>query len=170
PNTSMDTAIEPERSEAEAAPVRVRNAALWVIVTLLSILFLKLAQSVFVPVLIGVLLAYALEPLVGGLRRLRIPRVVAATLVMFALAAGSATALWCLRDQAGAFLDELPESARKLRTLVETHRREGEPGPIDSIQQAATEIEKTATAAAGGEEAPKGVTRVQLVAPTIRFR
>jgi predicted PurR-regulated permease PerM len=166
----MSLTVEPVAEQTRERAVRVRSTALWIIVVLLSILLLKLAQSVFVPVLIGVLVAYALEPLVALLMRARLPRVIAATLVVLAIAGGTGIAMWCLRDQAAAFLDELPESARRLRTLVETHRNQGEPGPIDSLQQAASEIEKTATAATGGEESPKGVTRVQLVAPTVRFR
>jgi predicted PurR-regulated permease PerM len=102
--------------------------------------------------------------------RLRLPRVVAATLVVLALSCGTGLAMWGLRNQAASFLDGLPESARRLRTLVETHRGQGEPGPIDSIQRAASEIEKTASAATGTEESPKGVTRVQLVSPTVRIR
>lgn len=166
---SVNSVVERDQEEAPGTAVKVRSAALWIVVVLLSILLLRFAQRIFVPVLIGVLLAYALEPLVALLMRLRIPRFAAATLLLLAFTGGAGVGLYCLRDQAAAFLDELPESARRLRTLVETHRRDGEPGPIHSIQQAASEIEKTASAAAGAEESPNGVTRVQVVAPAIRF-
>jgi predicted PurR-regulated permease PerM len=173
----MSAPIEiPRASELEDAvpvegrTVKVRSTALSLVLVLLCILLLRFARQVFVPIVIAVLLAYALEPLVMLLRRLRIPRFAAASLLLLAFLGGSGLVLYGLRGQAAAFVDQLPESARKLRTLVETHRREGEPGPIESIQQAATEIEKTASAAAGTEEPPKGVTRVQVVSPTLRFR
>jgi predicted PurR-regulated permease PerM len=61
-------------------PVNLRSAALWVIAVIVSLAALRFASAVFVPLVVGVMLSYALTPLVNQIVRLYIPRVLAAAM------------------------------------------------------------------------------------------
>lgn len=132
-----------------------------VLVTVALVFLLKYAQAMFIPLVLGVLVSYALEPVVGRLVRIRIPRPLAAAVVL-CLAVGSAgVLLYQLRFQADAIVQELPEAARRLRRTLE-REKPGAPSTLTQVQQAATELEKAASAAAAPPPLPSGVTRVQL--------
>ena len=70
--------LEPPKNEAEPttvpAPIDIRSAALTIIAVLALILVLRLAQDVFVPIVLGILISYALEPIVARLVSWRVPR------------------------------------------------------------------------------------------------
>src|SRR4051794_15462194 len=69
-----------------------------VILAVLAITFvLHWAQKFFIPLLIGIILSYTLNPIVNSLERIKIPRVVGATLVVLALIAGAALSVMSLR-------------------------------------------------------------------------
>jgi membrane protein implicated in regulation of membrane protease activity len=61
-------------------PVDVRSASLVVIAVLASIFALRWAAAVFIPLMLSLILTYALAPLVDRLERLRVPRVIGAAL------------------------------------------------------------------------------------------
>src|SRR4051812_45963457 len=65
----------------------VHNIALTVIAAIAFILLLQYAQAVVIPVVLGVLMSYALEPIVAFLVRARFPRPVAAGIVLLMLTA-----------------------------------------------------------------------------------
>ena len=54
-----------------------RSAALTVLAVLAVVLVLQYAQAMVIPIVLGVLVSYALEPAVTGLVRLHLPRRVA---------------------------------------------------------------------------------------------
>ena len=144
-------------------PVDIRNVALSVIAVILSALFLQYAQAVLIPVVIGMLTFYALDPIVDRLQKAGVPRVVGAWVVLAALIGASGYGLWTLRDDAIAVVDELPRAAAEVRQSL---RQQREPSAIDKLQEAAKEIDKTAAAAAGpATPDPGGVQRVQIVQP-----
>jgi len=144
-------------------PVDIRNVALSVIAVILSVLFLQYAQAVLIPVVIGMLTFYALDPIVDRLQKAGVPRVVGAWVVLAALIGASGYGLWTLRDDAIAVVDELPRAAAEVRQSL---RQQREPSAIDKLQEAAKEIDKTAAAAAGpATPDPGGVQRVQIVQP-----
>lgn len=144
-------------------PVDIRNVALSVIAVILSVLFLQYAQAVLIPVVIGMLTFYALDPIVDRIQKAGVPRVVGAALVLATLVGAAGYGLWTLRDDAVAVIDELPRAATEVRQSLRTRR---EPNAIDKLQEAAKEIDKTAAAAAGpATPDPGGVQRVQVVQP-----
>ena len=144
-------------------PVDIRNVALSVIAVILSVLFLQYAQAVLIPVVIGMLTFYALDPIVDRIQKAGVPRVVGAWVVLAALIGASGYGLWTLRDDAIAVVDELPRAAAEVRQSL---RQQREPSAIDKLQEAAKEIDKTAAAAAGpATPDPGGVQRVQIVQP-----
>jgi predicted PurR-regulated permease PerM len=146
--------------EQPQATVDVRSAALTVLAVLATILVLQYAQSMIIPIVLGVLISYALEPIVAQLARWRVPRALGAAVVLMALTASIGWLLYGLRSEARAIVDQLPQAARRLRQIVENDRPPTAVA-IEQVQKAATELEKAATAAAPPPPAA-GVQRVQV--------
>jgi predicted PurR-regulated permease PerM len=157
-------------SEDLAAPaaINIRSVALTVLALSATMVVLWWAQEVFIPIVLSVLISYALEPLVLGLMRAKLPRAAAAAIVVLALASGLGYTAWTLSDDAAKIVASLPEAAQKLRLSLRTAR--GEAGTIEQMQRAADELQKTADATAGPNPAPRGVQRVQVEQPAIDFR
>ncbi len=153
---------------AAPAPVGMRSLALTIIVTLLVVAGLHLAQSVLVPVAFGVLISYALDPVVTSLERRRVPRALGATVVLTALVAGCGWLGYSLRFQAAALAADLPKAANRLRASVRDLQTSGGPAsPMRKVQEAARTIEKTASEASGAASPPSGVARVQVEQPAV---
>ena len=157
-------------SDDLAAPdaINIRSVSLTVLAFAAAMVILWWAQEVFIPIVLSVLISYALEPLVVTLMRVRLPRIAAAALVVAAMASGLGYSAWTLSDDAAEIVARLPEAAQRLRQAVRSPR--GEPGTIAQMQKAADELQKTADATAGPNPAPRGVQRVQVEEPTIDFR
>jgi predicted PurR-regulated permease PerM len=144
--TVASTPARPSNGEAHApAPVRraidVRGVALTVLVVLACLFALQWARPVLVPMLIAVLLSYALEPMVNRLVRWQVPRALAASLVFIATLGGAAALGYALSYQLAAAADRLPSAALELREAVQSYRS-GAPGTVANVQAAATELQK----------------------------
>ena len=167
-NPGTAAASEP----GQQSPLDVRSVTLSIIAVFGAIFLLRYAQELFIPIVLGVLIAYALNPLVSGLTRLRIPRTVAATLVILGIIGGVASGLYALRNQASAALETLPETVQQVRLKLSELRRASPDSTtaIDKLQKAAKEIERTAEEATGAKQAAQrgGVTRVQIDEPAFR--
>jgi len=96
-----------------------RYAAVIVIATLAVLFAMREAREFLIPLVLSILLAYALEPLVHTLvRRARVPRPISATLVMVALVAALVFGTFSLQNQVGAIVDSLPQTVQKVsRTM-----------------------------------------------------
>ena len=76
----MDERVTPEGERKEdnpiliRMPVDVRSVSLSIIAALASIFALQYAQPVLIPVVLGVLLSYAMSPIVTSFARLHLPR------------------------------------------------------------------------------------------------
>lgn len=140
-------------------PTDVRSVALTVIAVVLVVLALQYAQAMLIPIVLGVLISYALDPVVEWLARARLPRPLAAALVLGALVAGSGWMLYQMSYQVAAIVDQLPDAARKLRRQLE-NSRPTQSGTMGKVQQAADELEKAADAA--GPRTPSNVQKVQV--------
>jgi predicted PurR-regulated permease PerM len=124
-------------------PVHVRNIALMVIAVIASLFALQWAKAVFIPLLMGVMLSYALTPAVERLQRWHLPRPAGAGLLLAAIVAGLVWATASISDDANEMIASLPEVAQKVRKSLQG------PGPgsgstIDKVQQAAAEFERAA--------------------------
>ena len=152
---------------AVSVPTDIRSVALTILVVFAGILMLRYAGAVVIPIVLAVLMSYALEPLVARLTRVRVPRALAAAIVLFLVAGAGGTLLYQLRYEASEIVQQIPEAARRLRRTIERDGRQSS-STLGQVQQAATEIEKTANAAAPSTP-PRGVTRVQVEEPPIRI-
>jgi predicted PurR-regulated permease PerM len=163
-NESSTATNESSTATAVAQPsTDVRTMSLTIIAVAVVIFVLQYAQSVIIPVVLGLLISYALEPVVAFLVRWKIPRAIAAAVVLVALTATSGWLLYGLRSEAAAIVDQLPDAARRLRQIMENDRPTGT-GAIARVQKAATELEKAATAAAPPPPS-SGIQHVQVDPP-----
>jgi predicted PurR-regulated permease PerM len=117
----------------------VRTIALVVIAFILSAAALVLAHSLLVPIVIGTLLSYMLEPAVVLLGRLHVPRFLGATLVFIVTLALVTGTAYGLRHQATAALDRLPGAVQQLRVTVQTRLR-SKPRQVTQVERAAAEL------------------------------
>jgi predicted PurR-regulated permease PerM len=95
------------------------SRALWVLATLATVAFLKLAAELLIPIALGVLASLALEPVVAWLVRQRVPRALAAAGVLILLLASAAWGVYSLRDSLAEALEALPSAARRARQMLE---------------------------------------------------
>ena len=119
-------------------------------------------QALFAPLAFGLLLFYALDPVVDAMERIRIPRWIGAAV---------AIVLDLRHDRRGRLHaagrgDDRDQSAADGRTAHHradrSRRADRESGPLDKVEQAAAELQKTDTP----KPAP-GVMRVQVEEPRI---
>jgi predicted PurR-regulated permease PerM len=155
----VPSSVEPET--ISRVPIDVRVASVAVLAVIGILLFLQFAQEFFIPLVLGVLISYTLDPIVSWLQRRSIPRALGAIVVLAALVGSVVFSVYRLRDDAVAVIDKLPAAAIKLRETVRVTQRDGR-GLMDKVQAAATEVEKTTTAAFGPGAERAGVTRVTV--------
>jgi predicted PurR-regulated permease PerM len=122
----MATALPERRSDAQPTPAATPPPAttqagnpwiarsLIVIAALAIVAALKLGQAVVVPVLFAVFFVLLLSPTVEWLARRRVPRVVAASIVMLALVMIVGAALSATWDPAREWLDTAPATLKQL--------------------------------------------------------
>lgn len=144
--------------------VGIGGASLLVIALLGSIYTMHWARAVLVPLMLGLILAYALRPLVERLVRHAVPCPLAAAFVVAALVAAPAAGAWSLADETTQFIEALPQVAHRLREALRGERPATET-PIDKVQQAATQLEQAARETAPPPAVGRGVTRVQIEKP-----
>lgn len=151
PHPSTDGPATLLSAAAEAHPPRPRApAALLVLATLAVGYTLWAAQEVILPVLLAAFFALIGNPLIRGLRRLYVPRFLAALLVLCVGLAGAGTLAVQLVAPATAWAEQAPREARKLgRQLQELTR------PMHEANRIAEDM---ARAAAGD-----GSRRVEVV-------
>jgi predicted PurR-regulated permease PerM len=166
----MDPTDPPTPADAEPQPVRlhtpvnVRSVSLALLATIATVFALHAASAVFIPLLLGVALSYALSPLVQRMERLRVPRALGAGLLIGGLFASGGWAALALSDDATALIASLPAATQKVREAVRTQR--GRESAIDQMQRAAAELEQAAQESATARPAAaRGVTRVSIERP-----
>jgi predicted PurR-regulated permease PerM len=159
---------EDSASASLRVPLDIRSVSLFVLATVACVFMLKQLHDVVVPIVLSALIFYALVPAVEWMVRHRVPRTIAAILMMFALVGGLGGAAYGLSDEASAVVQGMPQTIEKLRQSVRGLRRQSNDS-FSQVQKAANALEQTATEAVGGHTAPRGVTRVQIVQPTFRL-
>lgn len=127
-------------------PADPRSVALAVVAILALVFALHWARTFCVSLLMGILIAYALNPVVVRMERMRIPRWAASTMVIFVLCGAAVLAAGMLGGQIRAVAEQLPEAARKISAKI---ARDGEAGTLEKVQAAAREIEKATNQATG---------------------
>ncbi len=156
----VQEAVAQDSAPLVPVPVDMRNAALTVLAVIAVLLVLQYAQSVFIPLVLGLLISYALDPFVTRLQRMRVPRAVGAGMLLLVMVGGGGAFLYQLRFQVQQIIQQLPDGARRLRQALE-QQQGGTTDALKKVQQAATELEQ-AGSPSGAVPARPGVTRVQV--------
>jgi len=159
------------RAETPSMPaetrVSIRSVALTVLAFAAGMYLLHWAQEAFIPIVLSILISYSLEPIVTLMTRVRVPRIIAAGLVVLMTGGVLGYGIYSLSDDVTELVAQVPDAAQRLRRMMD---RDSSPGPIEQVQKAAAELQKTADQATGTNPARKDVTRVQIEEPAINVR
>ena len=157
-------------SLAMRAPINVRSLSL-ILLTVLAVIFaLHWAKAVFIPLMLGVMISYALSPLVALIQKWHVPRAIGAGVLLLGIVGGAGYLVYSLSDDAAELIETLPEAAQKFRKTLRAERGTSE-GTMEKVQKAATQIERAASeTGAPAPVAPSGVTRVQIEKPKINVK
>lgn len=151
-------------------PVDVYSLSLAVLALLAVIFALQWAQVVLIPLMLGVMISYALSPVVNLMEKWHIPRVLGAALLLLTIVGGTSYAVYSLSDDAGNLIESLPEAVQKLR-VTQIKERGAPAGTMEKVQNAATQIEQAASESGSkAPSAPRGVTRVQVEKPQVNIK
>ena len=131
---------------------------------------LNWAQSFVISLLLGILFAYTLNPLVVWLERIKIPRIIGASIVMLSVITVVLLSTYALRGQMQTIVNQLPIAASKLSSITNEWRHD-KLGNMQKVQNAADAIERattqaTATTSSTNKRAP---TIVVMAPPALKL-
>jgi len=141
--------------------VNARGLSLGILATIAFIFALQWAQKFFVPLLLGILIAYTLNPVVRWLERWHIRRIIGATLVTAMIVGAMGGTLYRLQGEFFNILDELPKLTHKVTRILSN--TSGERSTLQQMQAAAAEIERAASNV--GADARRAVQQRRQSAP-----
>ena len=151
-------ANDPNQPPSESLPrlpihVNARGMALGIIATIAFVYALQWAQDFLVPLLLGIFLAYTLNPVVMWLERCKIPRSIGATLVTVAMICALGGVLHRVQGEIFNLVDDLPRITQKFTKLLR-NTNDGTPGTIAQMQAAAAQIEQATASVVTDGRAP----------------
>ena len=148
--------------------IQVKNVALVILTTIAVIYALDWAQSFIITVLLGALLAYALNPVVLRLESIKINRGIGSTIVILGLIGCIVFSGYALRNQVQSIISILPEAAVKLTSGFAVKR--GDPlSNMQKVQIAASQVE-SATSAAENAVPSKKKAPMRVVVEEPKFK
>ena len=153
---------EQDSTTALIEAINIRSMSLIVLTSIASLYFIDWAQPVLLPLVVAVLISFALDPLVATLDRIHIPRPLGAALVLCALIAILAAASVPLKQEAMAMLDKIPQAIKELQR-EDASASEDEESIMEKAQIAAKQIEETAEKSQEEPAVQAGVTPVRVV-------
>lgn len=146
------------------------SIALTVLAVIAVVFALHWAQAVFIPLMLGVMISYALSPPVNLMQRWHVPRTIGAGLLLLAIVGGAGSAVYSLGEEASDMIETLPAAVAKLRGALLSGKGTAE-GPMEKVQRAASELEQVASGTATPTPTPpRGVTRVQVEKPRLNVQ
>lgn len=157
-----EIADEPRRPVTD-----IHSIALKVLAVLAVVYVLHWAQAVFIPVVVGLMINYALSPLVNLMQKWHIPRALGAAILLLSIVGGIGATAYSLRDEASNMIETLPDSAKKFRRTLSKEWGTSE-GTMEKVQKAAIQLERAASeTGVTNPVVPRGVTRVQIEKSTL---
>ncbi len=146
PDPMLAVIAEPESESARVLlhmPVDIRSMSLVVLAALACLFVLHWAKDVFIPVMLSVLLSYALSPLVNSMELKRIPRWLGAAVLLMAIFGAIGSTVYSFSNEAAQMVEALPAAALKFRQSVKP-RSDRPDSTLNTVQKAATQIEQAA--------------------------
>ena len=148
-------------------PVDVYSFSLALLTVLAVIFVLHWARAIFIPLMLGVMISYALSPPVNLMQKWRIPRAIGAAVLLLGIVGGTGSLVYSLSDDAAKLIETLPDAAQKIRLAMLKERGTSE-GMMENVQKTATKLEQVAKETGTPvPAAPRGVTRVQIEKPKL---
>jgi len=135
--------------DALTGPFSVRSAALSGLFVLACLYTLYFARVFLLPVVLALLLSFVLQPLVRGLKRLRIPAGLGALVVLLALVGALVAGGFYLAGPAVEWMDRAPGSMRTLEAKLRELK-----APVERMSAATARVEEMTQV---GEEGPRPV-------------
>ena len=96
-------------------PVDVYSISLALLAVLAVVFVLHWARALFIPLMLGVMISYALSPPVNLLQKWRIPRAIGAAVLLLGIVGGTGSLVYSLSDDAVRLIETLPDAAQKIR-------------------------------------------------------
>ncbi|WP_148863656.1 AI-2E family transporter [Marinobacter fonticola] len=158
---SEKTAGEDPETKVLIKSINIRSTALVLLTTVATLYFIEWAQAVLLPLVVSVLLSYALDPLVSLLERLHLPRVLSAALILSLLVGILGLSSVPLKEEAAAMLDKVPVAMDRFQRT--SNGGATEESMVEKAQKAAKKIEATAAEDDDNNDTPIGVTPVMIV-------
>jgi predicted PurR-regulated permease PerM len=159
-------------SRVTLPPVRVavdaRGMGLGILAVLASLFALQWAQAFMVPLLLGIVVSYTLNPFVTWCEETKLPRGAATVIVMAGVIGALGIGTYALRGQAQTIIEQLPEAASKFAAGL-SRLQGGQASTMQKVQNAATVVEKAAQAATSPAAPRQPATHVIVDQPTFKL-
>jgi predicted PurR-regulated permease PerM len=147
--------------------VNARGVALAFLAFIAAVLALRWAQTFFVSLLIGILIAYTLNPIVVWLERIKIPRWLGTLVVMSGVAGALGFGTYSLRGEMQSIIQQLPEVASKFSAAI-ARMRSGQLDAMQKVQSAANTLERATSQTAAAITPKQSATHVVVDEPPFR--
>jgi predicted PurR-regulated permease PerM len=161
--TVVDEPLQDEVVEESIPSTHVRGVTLMVIAVTLVIATLWWAQAVIIPVVLSILISYALDPLHRWVISLGLSRGISAALVLLLVTGFLVGSGFALRRQASDFVAGVPKATQKVRQMARELRGQG--GPVETVKQAADDLKRAADEAVPPSN--RAVPKVQIEEPIL---
>jgi predicted PurR-regulated permease PerM len=162
PEDEHSRAVHGVESAGEPAPNRI---SLTVLAVLAAVFMLYWARAFFIPLMFGVMISYALSPLVKMMQNWKIPRALGAAILLIGIVGGIGFLAYSLSDEAVATVESLPDAVDKFSKALRKEQGASD-SAMHKMQNATSDLEQAARSIPTSEPtAPKGVTRVQIEKP-----
>ncbi|SFR62452.1 Predicted PurR-regulated permease PerM [Marinobacter daqiaonensis] len=143
PDNNSSFGTEQKGRSVAAHAINFRSIAPIVIACLGFIVFLDWAQAVLLPLVAGIMISYALDPLVSLFDRISMPRPISAAIVLSGLVAVLVLAAIPLQTQTMKMVERIPDAVRQFER--ESAAKPQSEGMMEKAQEAAKEIEESAS-------------------------
>jgi len=124
--------------------------ALWVLAVVAVVFLLRESGGLLIPIVIAILISYALEPAVAWLQRRGVQRPLGAGLVVVAILGLGGWSALGLRHEVNLAFEALPDAARQTRDMIWSQVQSG---PGQQVKEAVDELQQPPDSVPGGQKA-----------------
>ena len=118
-----------------------------------AVALLHFGAPFFIPLLVALLISFALSPLVDVITGVVRARVLAAAIVVLTFIGLLAAAAWTWQDDVVAIWEKLPDAVKSISKSVQEIAQKPGPNPVAEVKKAAQEIENIGTGAPAARKA-----------------
>ena len=123
PNAAGRSDAPSDETEMTLEGLDARTVSLFVIAFGVTVFLLQHMQALFAPLAFGLLLFYALDPVVDAMERIRVPRWIGAAITILLTFGTIGAGAYLLQDEAITVINRLPTAARRITALIERDAR-----------------------------------------------